>query len=754
MSLAGFVGGFSQGFMQGRALKSADAYRQSIINMRNLQIEQQEAVDTDQKQRAYTSLTGAMMANKITPGMTALPGALGWAKQNLPAPQYNQIMANAAKQGWTSEQLASMQAAPPEPPGQPPKTWLGRAAADLGFGQGHMPAAQGPSGDFTAAGAAPAAAQQGIDQDTYMQDMANAPSGDAGVIPQGQQAGQPAISAIPMIPSNQYNADGTPVGSPAPGAGTPQYAQPVGQARGGVVPVQHRAAGGGVIDPDISAAVGQANAQTDTRSAQPAQASAGVLPVPNAGPAPMPAPAPGAPPAVQAAPPTPAAAPQGVLPAGGPPAPPPQGAPPVAVAHNIPQGHPMTPMHPPGLQAPADPSAPLNVPAAAMVSQTPAQAAMKHGQIALGLHPSQTGSQPQPQSAANYTELQHGAGASSNAMVQAARAKVSGGDPSAPLGIQNASLINNLYNYDLENHGPAVAAADSFAVLQNFRVNMQLYGGAAVSSMQAGNTAAAAHYLQQAYAFFPDGNEVDVAPGPNGSLQATRKTADGKVVDTSAFANADDLTKFVMGTSSFENYNTYLDNAQKLALQTANVNNEMSNRDASTGLRAQEVGNEGAYQQGELANDAGHLSNDTARTNFEVNGGKGKQPAAPSASAMSSAGTDISNLVEADPGQGASSIMKRLGLDQLSPQQVDTVTSLATDLSAYNGLPAAQALTAATAVLRDPGKFYDGTTLKVHGQPLRFGPASGMILNQFAPPTQAKAKGGVITPAARAMAAL
>jgi hypothetical protein len=389
------------------------------------------------------------------------------------------------------------------------------------------------------------------------------------------------------------------------------------------------------------------------------------------------------------------------------------------------------------------------VPPQALQASSPAEAALKHAQLAFGLHPGQNPQAQPQQTAANYTELQHGAGAESNQMVQAAREKMFGpgagdtGPNATPLGLQNASLLNNLYNYDLENHGPAVAAADSFAVLQNYRVNMQMYGGAAAASFESGNLSAAAHYLQQAYAFFPDGNDATVKPGPNGSLVATRTDPNGKVVDTSTFASPDDLNKFIMQSSSFETYNAYVAGAQKAQLDAANTMDQIRDRDADVGLHGASVGIEAQNSADEIHDRDITTGLDQQRTAYETDPNKPKS--APSASEAAAYGGAVVNMFN-DPTQG---VGDATGFSTAPPQVKSKFVQLVTGIGLANATDPATAASWAAYAVRNPGAYDPKTnTITVAGKQYSAG-TGGTLLGG-----QSKATGGTVSPAARAMADL
>jgi len=703
MSLAAFIGGFGQGLIQGIDTKSAYQYRNSIVKMRNLQMQQAQAsvadhandVNSQFNQRAAAGSKAGQSG--LLPGMSIPQGALAQARADLPANQWQTEIANLKQAGYTGQQLASGFARPPAyavgtPGGMDADLQTDEQIANYGM----------------------------VPQDGGVGGAAAAPSGP------------PAVAAIPQNPQ-PYNADGSVPGS--------------GQARGGTVPVQRRGyAGGGPIDPDVAAAVSQANGQPNP----PAPGGAIPAPPPAAPPAPGgyqatgPATPVAAPPPQGAIPPAPGGAPapqQNYQPAGpavpvgqpGPTAaasrPPPPGVSPQAHAALSQQ------LHPPGLTPVTNAKAPLPVSPQVVQASSPAEAAMKHGQLAFGLHPAQNPGANPAQAKANYTELQHGAGAESNAMVQAARQKVA--TPDMPLGTQNAVLLNNLYNYDLEYHGPQAAAADSFAVLQNYRVNMMMYGGAALSSFQTGNLPAAAHYMQEAYAFFPDGNDVTVKPGPNGSLVATRTDPNGKTLDTSSFATPQDLASFVQGTSSFEGYNAALAQAtqEQIAQSTIAKNNDEGQAAlVGAGLRGQEVSLEGQH-----FTDEDH--NDDVRTSLAVQAAnKGKAPKVPAAADMQAAGANIQALITPDPKTGPTPLMQQLDPKGklTSPQALSMLGDVATDISAYNNTAPDTAVSVGLAALSNPAKYYDPSTgtINVRGQQLLVGPTTKLLLSQYMPRTK------------------
>jgi hypothetical protein len=499
-------------------------------------------------------------------------------------------------------------------------------------------------------------------------------------------------------------------------------------AKGGAIPARGYASGGST-DPDVATAAAQSNGQpklpTTTPAIPPAAPPQSAIPAPNPGTA-AGAPSPAAPQS---------AVPAGMLPSA---------APPPVPAGGMPHAHPA------GLTPLANPKAPITtVPPQALQASSPAEAALRHGQLAFGLHPGQNPQANPQQTSANYTELQHGAGAESNQTVQEARVKMFGpgagdtGPNATPLGLQNASLLNNLYNYDLENHGPAVAAADSFAVLQNYRINMQMYGGAAAASFESGNLPAAAHYLQQAYAFFPDGNDVSVKPGPNGSLVATRTDPNGKVIDTSTFATPDDLYKFIMQSSSFETYNAYVAEAQKAQLDAAVAGSEIGKNNAEAGAASENAASRAAEVQDEATYQQGTLRDDDARTAYETNPNKPKlQPTASEAAAYGGAVVNMFN----DPTQG---VGDSTGFNT-APAQVKTrFVQLVTGIGLANSVDPATAASWAAYVVRNPGAYDPKTnTFTIAGKQYSAG-TGGTLLS-----AQSKATGGAVSPAARAMADL
>ena len=777
MSLAGFIGGLGQGYLAGRDARSTWDYRQSIIDMRNAQARAMQGQAVSDQTSRYVTLTGAMLDGSLDPnsknykpGMNYQPGALAWAKANLPTPQYNQIMKNLASQGWTPDQIKAMQTPVASSAAQASQgsgtivgNLIGRLTGRGGSAGAYPIGAGGASTDPNAAAA--------LAQDQYMGDMQNAPSAGAPMtapaIPQPNVSPTgPVASAIPMMPGQTAGAPADPGQSAVALNAYQQYQQqaqiaqaqaaaqgqtaqaPAAQstmpqstgyaAKGGAI---RGYADGGNVDPASGAAMAASNAAPPI-NASPTPGGPGYAAMHN----PAMAPAPAIPP------PAPAIPPQGAMPApglgvpGAPPAPTPA---PPAQLPPVPAGG-MQHMHPPGLTPIADPKAPLtNVPPQAVQASTPAEAALKHGQIAFGLHPGQNPQAQPQQTAANYTELQHGAGAESNQMVQAAREKMFGpgaggtGNHDMPLGMQNASLLNNLYNYDLETHGPAVAAADSFAVLQNYRVNMQLYGGAAASSFESGNLAAASHYLQEAYAFFPDGNDVTVKPAANGSLVATRTDPNGKTVDTSTFATPDDLNKFIMQSSSFETYNNYVAGAQKAQLDAANVMDQIHDRDADVGLHGASVGIAAANSADEIHDRDITTGLDQQRTNYEVNPNKPKSP--PSATEAAAYGSAVVNMFN-DPSQGVSDAT---GFNT-APASVKTkFVQLVTGVGLANGVDPATAASWSAHAVRNPGAYDPKTnTITIAGKQYSAG-AGGTLLGG-----QSKATGGAVSPAARAMADL
>jgi len=737
MSLAGFLGGAVQGYEGMREISSADAYRQSIIDMRNNMTRQQQSADADTQAKAYASFNTAAMKGQLPVGTTVLPGDLAWARQNLPAPAYQQLAAKVATEGWTPAQMQAMNTAPQTANQRGAGTMVGNYIDRM---LGRQPGGSGQPGGSDGSGDNPDMTAA-LQQDQYMADMQANP-GQAGAAQPGAgpQNGQVA-AAIPMMPL-AYGPDGQPLGQ--------STAQPPGQARGGVVPVPNyrtKYASGGPIDPDVSAAVAQANGQPRAAAPVPAPASPaqGAIPAPATPPASYTAAGPATP---IAAPPIPPPEPGGGYTATGAATPVPQPAPPQAGAGTPPPVPPggIQHMHPPGLQPLANPSAPLNVPPQAVQATTPAEAAMKHGQIAFGLHPGQNPQAQPAQSAANYTELQHGAGAESNATVQAARYKVLGPQvQTAPLGIQNALLTNQLYNYDMEHHGPAEAAADSFALLQNYRINMIMYGGAAEASFSSGNLPAAAHYLEQAYAFFPDGNEVSVKPGPGSSLVATRTDPNGKVLDTSSFATPSDLSAFVAGTTSFEGYNASLDAAQTAALKAAQIGdiaNEEQNRNAGTGLRAQEVSQEGANIGNEITNRNKTTADDTLRTQHEISAPAGGTPTAQTYASYQ-------NSIDGSNGVLSGQFGQTVGYNDAPAAMQTKLVQLATSLGVTNAMDPTTAVNVAGYILNNPSAVKNGA-VTLGGQTFQVGKWGAQAL--VAP--QAKATGGAVTPAARAMAAL
>jgi hypothetical protein len=503
-----------------------------------------------------------------------------------------------------------------------------------------------------------------------------------------------------------------------------QMSQPPGQAKGGVVPMR-RYASGGPIDPDVAAAVAQSNGQPNAPSPGGAAApSQGVLPT-----APAPAQA-----ASAMAPADIKMAPADILMSA--PAPP---APPAQAATAAPPGG-MAPMHPAGLQPPANIDKPLPVPAGAVQAGTPAASAMAHARIAMGLHPAQNpGANPQ-QSAANYTELQHGAGAASNQQVHDFRTAVAGPNASSePLGIQNASLLNNLYNYDLEFHGPQQAAADAFGVLQNYRINMQMYGGAALSAFQSGNLKAAADYMKMGYAFFPDGNDVNVTPGPKNSLIATRIGPDGKVLDTSTFTSPSDLKNFLLASTSFEGYNTMLaqeqDTAIKGAVAGAHINlenTEASDNSARTGAYVADTSDE-------ISDRDQTTADDNKRTAYTTSD---KGPKAPTAEQFASYQAALTTQLNGNLGTS-------IGFDRAPPAAQTRLVSLATSIGLANNLDPSTSAQIGGYVMQNPGIVKNGT-VTLRGQTFQI----GNIGTQMLAPPQGKATGGAVSPAARAMADL
>jgi hypothetical protein len=531
-----------------------------------------------------------------------------------------------------------------------------------------------------------------------------------------------------------------PSAPPAQGAGAVQNFNPPGAlARGGAIPTG-RYAGGGPIDKDVGAAIQQSNGQPQASPASapsyqatgPAQPTQGGIPMPANGALPQGAPTP-APQYTSTGPATPLNQPQAA------------GIPGIAAAQAapVPQGG-MQLLHPPGLTAPPGITKPQAIPSHVLASMTPAAAAQLHGAVALGLHPAQRGQINPTQAAANYTEGQHGVGAINNQTAQTLRMKVNGpGSQNDPLGIQNASMLNNLYNYDLEHYGPQAAAADSFAVLQNYRINMQMYGGAAISAFQNGDMQGAAHYLEHAYAFFPDGNDVKVTPGPNNSLVATRYDMNGKVLDTSNFTSPNSLMNFVTLSSNFEQYTNQLDAEQKAQLTQAQTDEALAaaghsaaganldNTEASlVPLKAQDL-------QDQIKN------RDITTARGGADGSK-----APTAQTYASYQGAVSNALVGTNG-AATGLGDAISFNNAPPAKQAQLLQIATRLGVTNTLdPATAAQLAAYAMTHPDAYDAKAGTISAGGQQFQVDKLTGQLLGS------GKATGGAVTPAARVMAAM
>jgi hypothetical protein len=191
-----------------------------------------------------------------------------------------------------------------------------------------------------------------------------------------------------------------------------------------------------------------------------------------------------------------------------------------------------------GLNAAPAATAPGAAPAPAAAIPAPAQP----GQPAAAVAPPEAA--PDPQRMQRLTAMARGEGAASNEEVTQAAQRV---DPKGEMTLaqRNTELLeaatNIYYSRGMIKEGNEAAAS----LLQNFRRNMQMYGGMAVAAAENGNMQQAGELLTQAYAYVPDGNTVTarrsgtgielITIGPDGKPKPGREV---NLADANAVRNA------------------------------------------------------------------------------------------------------------------------------------------------------------------------------------------------------------------------
>lgn len=173
-----------------------------------------------------------------------------------------------------------------------------------------------------------------------------------------------------------------------------------------------------------------------------------------------------------------------------------------------------------------------------------------------------------PQQAQRVAALIRGEGAASNEEVAQAARRV---DPQGemPLAQRNVILLEEMTNAYYEAGMIKEGNEASASLLQNFRRNMQMYGGMAVAAAENGNMEQAARLLSRAYEYVPDGNTVQ-ASGSGSGVSLTTIGPDGKpkgapmvLADAAAVRNA-------------VGYATDMDNWAKHLLTERKVNGELA----------------------------------------------------------------------------------------------------------------------------------------------------------------------------------
>lgn len=240
------------------------------------------------------------------------------------------------------------------------------------------------------------------------------------------------------------------------------------------------------------------------------------------------------------------------------------------------------PVTPQGNAPPAAPPGNYNDPEMQEKVPDPVQGGLEYMREAFGLQQQAAPAAPQqaipgaapaapapadPQLMQRATAMIRGEGAATNEEVRAAAQRV---DPEGtmPLAKRNAALLEAAtgiyYARGMIKEGNEASAS----LLQNFRRNMQMYGGMAVAAAESGNMEQAAKLLTRAYDYVPDGNTME-AKGTGAGLSVTTLGPDGKpkgppmvLADANAVRNA-------------VGYATDMDNWAKHLLTERKVNGEL-----------------------------------------------------------------------------------------------------------------------------------------------------------------------------------